>query len=71
MKGMYAVGLNYLYADTLGFMGGVSVLWDTSKVFLYGFQNDAHHVSFLVMVKEMCQFLCTLSNEFPLRIPTR
>jgi len=32
-----AHGLNYLYKDSLGFVGRVFVLWDNNKVFLYGF----------------------------------
>ena len=45
-----AHGLNYCYTDTSGFIGGMAVLWDTSKVFLYGFRTDANHVAFRVKV---------------------
>jgi len=66
----HAHGLNYLYTDPLGFMGGVSVLWDTSKVFLYGFHTDANHVSFLEKVMTMHRLLLALLNECPLLIPS-
>ena len=42
--------LNYYHTDTVGFIGAMAVVWDTSKVFLYGFCTDANHVSFLVKV---------------------
>jgi len=42
--------LNYCYTDTSGFIGGMAVLWDTSKVFLYGFRTDANHLAFRVKV---------------------
>jgi len=46
-----AHGLNYGYTDTLGFIGGMAVLWDTSKVFLYGLRTHPTHVSFLMKVR--------------------
>lgn len=44
-------GLNYFYTKTLGFVGGVFLLWDMSKVFQYGFNTEPYHVSFIAKVK--------------------
>ena len=50
-----AHGLNYGYTDTLGFVGGMAVLWDTSKVFLYGLRTHPTHVSFPMKVRSFCE----------------
>jgi len=50
-----AHGLNYFYTPTLGFVGGVAVLWDKAKVFLYGFRSEGNHVSFRVKVMILLQ----------------
>jgi len=41
-------GLNYVYTDSLGFVEGVSVLWDNNKVFMYSFHSEPYHVNFIV-----------------------
>jgi len=42
--------LNYLYTRSLGFVGGVSVLWYNNKVFLCGFHNEPYDINFIVKV---------------------
>jgi len=63
-----AHGLNYFHTNTLGFAGRESILWDTSKVFLYGFHTDAYHVSFIVKELSIHQLLLALLTEWPLLI---
>jgi len=46
-----AHGLNYRHTDTLGFFGGMTVLWDISKVWVYGVTTHATHVSFRMKVR--------------------
>jgi len=62
----HARGMNYLYTETLGFEGGVSILWYMSKVFLYGFHIDAKHVLFVVkvMTLRLLVFPCYMNAHY-------
>jgi len=49
--------LNYFYTESLGFVGGVAMLQDTTKVFLYGFVTEPHHINFVIKVTSSCKIL--------------
>jgi len=42
--------MEYFYTEPQGFVGGVSVVWDTSKVALTGITGDDYYVAFQVKV---------------------
>jgi len=43
--------LNYYYREPLGFVGGVAILWDNSKVKVYGFTGHDMDKSCIVKVR--------------------
>ena len=45
-----ATAMKYFYTEPLGFVGGTSVLWDTSEVALAGLTGEDNYVSFRVRV---------------------
>ena len=45
-----ATTMEYVYTEPQGFVGGVSVVWDTSKVALTGITGDDYYVAFQVKV---------------------
>ncbi|KAJ8419729.1 hypothetical protein Cgig2_016201 [Carnegiea gigantea] len=56
-----AHGLEYFYVEPLGFVGGLLVLWDTSKVVLGGINGEDNFVSFAMkLINVVCVVCCTL-----------
>jgi len=45
-----ATSMEYFYIEPMGFVGGTSVIWDTSKVSLAGLTSEDNYVSFRLMV---------------------
>jgi len=45
-----ATVMEYFYTEPLGFVGGTSVIWDTSEVALAGLTGEDNYVSFRVKV---------------------
>jgi len=45
-----ATVMEYFYAEPPGFVGGISIIWDTSKVTLAGLAGENNYVSFRVKV---------------------
>jgi len=45
-----ATGMEYFYTEPMGFVGGTSVIWDTSKVFLAGLTGEDNYVSLRLKV---------------------
>jgi len=43
-----AHGLNYFQTKPLGFVGGVALLWDSSKVYITCITKETIHVSFVI-----------------------
>jgi len=45
-----ATFMEYFYTKPLGFVGGTSIIWDTSKVALAGLTGENNYVSFRLKV---------------------
>ena len=45
-----ATDIEYFYVEPLGFVGGLSIIWDTSKVVVTGLTGENDFVSFYVKV---------------------
>jgi len=46
-----ATTMEYFYTEPQGFVGGVSVIWDTSRVAVTGITGDDYYVSFQLKVR--------------------
>ncbi|KAJ8425343.1 hypothetical protein Cgig2_032272 [Carnegiea gigantea] len=59
-----AHNLNYNYREPLGFVGGVAILWDSSKVEVFGFTGHDMDMSYIVKDEVAYDYFCFINPDF-------